>query len=500
MEVNRRRHDLKIIVTSTPKTGNNWVKQLLAAAYHLPMHTLTEPFTTGEVDRLGDRWVAHQHYFPMMDLLEWADQNNAIFVTTTRHPGDALLSLYHHIQNRQQGTGDDVGMAAIMAQDRKRPGDYTAQYVRREYFYALNVSIAWMRSGLSLVVRYEDLWRDPVAALTELTEQIVPVGQERIERAVAQCQLGMLRKLHDPKGRFFRKGTIGNWVRELPDQVKELFHHLEPYPSQFAALGYTMDPNDPLISAPAKPFEFQSPLAIVDRFENGVSIPPIVEKLYLSLDAEFARQWDPVERTTSPGCFFEWLNAPADDDPYRDTAAPTITNLAAYVYGIRKDLQLQYPDIYRQNRIGYAHWFAMAGRNVYALDKAYVLPVLLSWSGPGIALPPTEGPGRAVVAERAEMPSAARPTSLDYVQATSSVNPHQPIAWPTWPKGLWPKVVAMAQKASRRLLQWYINPIVEQQNRFNKAVVQTLETVWQQNAQLRDQLPRVQEAKEPDGE
>ncbi len=31
MMPSRSLHDLKIIVTSTPKTGNNWVKQLLAA-------------------------------------------------------------------------------------------------------------------------------------------------------------------------------------------------------------------------------------------------------------------------------------------------------------------------------------------------------------------------------------------------------------------------------------------------------------------------------------
>jgi hypothetical protein len=499
VEHKRQPQDLKIIVTSTPKTGNNWVKQLLAAAYGLPVYTLTEPFTTAEVDRLGERWVAHQHYFPVMDLLEWAERNGATFVTTTRHPGDALVSLYHHIHNRQQGAADDVGMATIMAQDRKGPGSATAQYVRKEFFYGLNVSIAWMRSGLSLMVRYEDLWRDPVHTLANLTEQILPVNQERIARAVAQCQIGKLRKLHDPKGRFFRKGTIGNWVQELPEEIKELFRTLEPYPSQFAALGYSMNPNDPLMSAPAKAFEFQSPLDNLTHFENGVPIPAIVEKLYLSLDDEYVKRWDPVERTSTPDSFWGWLNAPAEDDPFRDRAMPVITNLAAYIYGIRKDLQLQYPDPYRQNRIGYAHWFAMAARNIYDLDRAYVLPVLLSWSGPGDVLRPESGLDR-----RAESPVAGQgspshrtgatqagqiqPTTLDYVQATSKVNPHQPIAWPTWPKGLWPKAVALGQKVTRRLLQWYINPIVAQQNRFNKAVVQTLGSLWQQNTQLQQQL------------
>jgi hypothetical protein len=500
MTTNRQQHNLKIIVTSTPKTGNNWVKQLLAATYHLPMHTLTEPFTAGEVDKLGDRWIAHQHYYPVMDLLEWAEQNDAIFVTTTRHPGDALISLYHHIRNHRQRAGDDLGMAAIMAQDKKRPRGFTAQYVRKEYYYALNVSIAWIRSGLSLVVRYEDLWRDPVAALTALTEEIATVDQDRIKRAVAQCQIGMLRRLHDPRGQFFRKGSIGGWSLELPEEIQDLFRNLEPYPSQFAALGYSLDPSDPLMSAPARPFEFQSPLDSVTEFENGVRIPPIVEKLYLSLDADVTRRWDPIERTSGPGSFYDWLNAPADSDPHRETAAPVITNLATYVYSTRKDLQLQYPDIYGQNRIGYAHWFAMAGRDIYALDKAFVLPILLSWSGTRLALRPEGTPRRTSVTTRAQTTGLTRPTSLDYIQATSAVHIPRPMAWPAWPKGLRPKIVALAQRMMGRLLHWYVNPIVEQQNRFNKAVVGSLDTVWQQAAKGQEKQPRPDVESETGGE
>lgn len=59
---------------------------------------------------------------------------------------------------------------------------------------------------------------------------------------------------------------------------------------------------------------------------------------------------------------------------------------------------------------------------------------------------------------------------LQRVQATARVNPHLPIAWPEWPPGVIPKVVAFLQKVTRRLLRWYINPIVEQQNEFNAAV------------------------------
>lgn len=79
-------------------------------------------------------------------------------------------------------------------------------------------------------------------------------------------------------------------------------------------------------------------------------------------------------------------------------------------------------------------------------------------------------------------------TALEQVRLTSWVNPYQPIAWPHWPKGLWPKAVALAQKVTRRLLCWYINPIIEEQNEFNAAVEATLHELVAENARLRAEL------------
>jgi hypothetical protein len=78
--------------------------------------------------------------------------------------------------------------------------------------------------------------------------------------------------------------------------------------------------------------------------------------------------------------------------------------------------------------------------------------------------------------------------ALEAVKLNSWVNPHQPIAWPHWPDGVWPKVVAFVQKAVRRTLCWYINPIVEEQNRFNHAVAGALDALSEENAQLRAEL------------
>jgi hypothetical protein len=86
-----------------------------------------------------------------------------------------------------------------------------------------------------------------------------------------------------------------------------------------------------------------------------------------------------------------------------------------------------------------------------------------------------------------------RPAALEAARTTMQVNPHLPIAWPTWPHGLWPKAVAVGQKLVRRLLRWYINPIVEQQNRHNAAVCQALDVLWMEMMRLKAQLAEQQQ-------
>lgn len=77
---------------------------------------------------------------------------------------------------------------------------------------------------------------------------------------------------------------------------------------------------------------------------------------------------------------------------------------------------------------------------------------------------------------------------LELCKVDGRVEPHQPIAWPNWPPGIWPKVVALYQKVVRRLLSWYITPIVEEQNKVNAALLYTAETLAQEVASLREQL------------
>lgn len=66
-------------------------------------------------------------------------------------------------------------------------------------------------------------------------------------------------------------------------------------------------------------------------------------------------------------------------------------------------------------------------------------------------------------------------TALQTMRKHARVNAHWPIAWPFWPQGVRNKIIALLQKITRRLLRWYIDPIVIQQNQFNQATLQTVQ-------------------------
>lgn len=374
---------MKIIVASAPKTGNTWMTHLLSCIYGLPEVELPPTFDPTIANQQGPAWVTLQHYYPDPELLAWAERHRVFFVTMLRHPGDLLVSLWHMMQNKSYNPDSDLGRSTMLLLDGERMGEHTEQYVKEDFFHGLYIPLDWMETGRSLAVRYEDLWRDPVKTLTDLTNQIRPVERDRIESAIDLCDLSLLRKLYDdPQGKFFRKGGPGNWRDELPDTIVDVFRHHEPYPTIFRAWGYTLDPNDPLIDAPAKPRQSKNPFLENERFDNGVKVPVIVIKLYLLLDPASKARWAGAETATSEQSFFAWLNAPADEDPERQKNTPIVTNLAHYVYRTRSDLQNLFPDLFGEDRIEYVFWFTRSGSAEYDLDPVFIKPLqesLLAW-------------------------------------------------------------------------------------------------------------------------
>lgn len=366
---------LRIMVVGTPKTGNTWMKHLLSAIYELPQEPLKVTFRPDDMESLGKRWIGQQHYYPLPRLLRWVEENGVVLVTTVRHPGDTFLSLYHYTLNFGDQPRHDMALLEAAKQDGEELGANVARYVRDRFFCYLNISIAWLQTRQSCIVRYEDLWRDPLQTLSALTAHIAPVSQERVERAIKRSDIRVLRKKrgHDP--RFFREGAVGRWRHLLPPAVVEIFAGVDPYPAQFASLGYTLDSRDPLIDAPQRPRPEPNGVLEVTQFDNGIPFAPILVDLYLSVDSRVNQEWPAAGVTAGANTFFNWINQPAADDHARAADLPVVTNLARFIHIVHRDVRKKYPDLYGQDRVAYLMWFQKAAATAYELHETFVRPV-----------------------------------------------------------------------------------------------------------------------------
>src|SRR2546430_2426090 len=193
--------DLKILIVSTPRTGNTWIKYCLSLIYDLPVVDFPSPefwrpFDAHPYDQLGRRWIAHQHLPPFESLVRWARDRGLVLITTIRHPADTLVSLYHYVRNFRERAQIDAETTNLLTNgergkaDDNMPGsDRLQAYVREKFFKTLHFSIAWLQRRLSYGIRYEDLWDKPFEAIHALTNQITPVPHEHILVCLKKCQL-----------------------------------------------------------------------------------------------------------------------------------------------------------------------------------------------------------------------------------------------------------------------------------------------------------------------
>jgi hypothetical protein len=102
------------------------------------------------------------------------------------------------------------------------------------------------KNGNMLVVRYEDLRRDPVPLFSQMADFLgAKVSEEKIKQAVANNSIQNMRAKEDKepvrasiKGRFVRDGKVRGWVSKLtPGQIRLIDEHAG---SVLLRLGYPL--------------------------------------------------------------------------------------------------------------------------------------------------------------------------------------------------------------------------------------------------------------------
>lgn len=236
---------MRIVVISSPKAGNVWLKCLLGRIYDLAWVPKEEtPATKPAAVRtwvagggFPDQSIFHQHVKFSTAYADAIEATPATIVTILRDPYDIFVSLHTWVESRAtHGTLQAKARPRDVLAGKQIDDPAVMAFLADEFGALLARGHGWLHSRRSIVVRYEELHRDPVAELTRATEQIAPVAPERITAASDACRADTMRSTSEELARHIPSATVGASRQRLTDAHLALFR--EHHADQIRSLGY----------------------------------------------------------------------------------------------------------------------------------------------------------------------------------------------------------------------------------------------------------------------
>lgn len=240
---------MRIAVVSTPRSGNTWLRRVLADVLgleQLAVHSPSEvPWTS-----LSDNLILQLHWYPTADFYGLLLSSGFQPISIMRHPLDVLLSIHHFSQWELETNRWLEGLGG--SEDELRgslPSDEPLlEYALGSRFAALlDVSAQWARTGIHSV-RYEDFVRNSANELARVVSAVggsaAPSSLEQTLRrhSVSNARTGT------SNGHFWQ-GQVGTWRGFLPGSAVEriapsLSRWIEPF-------GYVVEADTSLTRAQA---------------------------------------------------------------------------------------------------------------------------------------------------------------------------------------------------------------------------------------------------------
>lgn len=229
-----------VFLVSYPKSGNTWVRFLLANALYpdveVDFHTIHSliPEVGQEARRRnlpGPRLLkSHAPFRP--------EYPQVIYIV--RDGRDVYCSYFHYLRNKLPG---DITLRDFLRDD---------SYYQRTWGEHVTSWLDGSDTGPLLLVYYEDLLEDCAGQLHRMADFIgVGISESRIQAAVRASSFERMRNIEAEKGRafadqdradrFMRKGVHGDWRQHFGPEEKKILEHREG--DVLRRLGYVDGPN-----------------------------------------------------------------------------------------------------------------------------------------------------------------------------------------------------------------------------------------------------------------
>lgn len=238
---------LRVALIATPRSGNTWLRELLAPLLGL------EPLTAHTPDdvpwsALPGRCVLQLHWPYDRDVVERLADARFQVVVLARHPLDVLISILNFARRAEETgswlageEGDEEAIRGAGPLDQR-----FLEYATGPRAAALlGVTPSWWPSE-AVQVRYEDLVADPEAQLRHIAGRLGEEPRRSVDEVVRGATVVALRTRHLARHFHFWQASPGLWRSLLPADIAQTI--ADAHPETFRTLGYACDP-DPQLSA-----------------------------------------------------------------------------------------------------------------------------------------------------------------------------------------------------------------------------------------------------------
>lgn len=238
---------MRVIVAGPPKTGNTWIKHLLAEIYRLEVLGEGPPADEAslrayiESGQFKDQTIFNQHYYPTASLSQIVRNANIQLVTTIRNPYDVFVSLFFFTQNFPELFGPEHNLHFMVGKPIDHPdvlafiGDKNSPI---GFGYHIDMALRWLEHPKTIIISYENLHTHTFQELLRVTHQIALPNLVRIPLAMYRCSADQMRKQTKVFERHIRKATVGDFRNHLTQAHYKIFR--AQYGDELQRLGYSV--------------------------------------------------------------------------------------------------------------------------------------------------------------------------------------------------------------------------------------------------------------------
>lgn len=235
-----KKNGMKLLLISTPRSGNTWLRMMLADLYQLEQFAEHTPDAL-DWKQLPARSIVQLHWERTPEFTAQLAEAGFEALTIARHPLDVLLSILQFAAHEPQtamwlsGRGGNEDMIHGQAVGSEA---FRAYATGARAATLLSVTPQWWNVPGGLQVRYEALVRDPAQALAAVIGHYGP-PLKPFDQVLPAITMDNLRA--KSTNNHFWKGSPGHWKALMPADLVQAIG--QAHAGVFEQLGYDWSPS-----------------------------------------------------------------------------------------------------------------------------------------------------------------------------------------------------------------------------------------------------------------